>query len=354
MSRDRIRVAVLGGTGAVGQRFVSLLQDHPWFEIVALTGSDRSIGQRYAEVTRWLLPEPMPEFARSMIVRPSEDPGDAELLFSALPTASAAELEPVLAAAGYVVCSNAAALRMAADVPLLIPEINPDHLALIEVQRQQRGWRGLVVTSPNCSTSGVIFPLKALHDSFGLRRAHLVTMQAISGAGYPGVPSMDILDNIIPQIGGEEEKIENEARRLLGNLQDGAVLPLAAAISAQTNRVPVSDGHFAAVSVELENRAALEEVGAALAGFAVPEEVAALPSAPSSALILRHEPDRPQPRLDREAEKGMAVTVGRLQTCKAFDYKFVCLVHNTKRGAASGSILNAELLVLRGYLSARH
>ncbi len=347
---ERIPVAVLGATGAVGQRFVSLLAGHPWFEVVAVTGSGRSAGRPYGEAVRWVVPGEVPPAVADLIVRPTEEVGEARLVFSALPSEVARQVEPRLAARGLVVCSNASAHRMTPDVPLLIPEINADHLGLIAAQRRARKWQGCLVTSPNCSTTGVVFPLKALHDAFGVRRGHVVTMQAVSGAGYPGVPSLDILDNIIPYIAGEEEKVESEPRKLLGRLTEAGIEPAAFAVSAQTHRVPVLDGHLAAMSVALERPATVEEALAVLEGFAPPARVRDLPSAPARPMAVRREVDRPQPRRDREAGDGMVVTVGRVQPCPVFDIKLVSLVHNTLRGAAGGAILNAEWLVAEGYL----
>jgi aspartate-semialdehyde dehydrogenase len=354
-AHSRIPVGVLGATGAVGQRFISLLADHPWFELVAITASDRSAGQPYAEAANWVIPGDMPEGAADLIVQPTDDPaalgGDVQIVFSALPSGAAREVEPALAAAGYVVCTNASALRMTEDVPLLIPDINPDHIGLIDTQRERRGWNGLIVASPNCSTTGIIFPLKALDDAFGVVQAHVVTMQAISGAGYPGVASFDILDNIVPYVGGDEEnKVENEPRKLLGILEDGGIRLAPVTISAQTNRVPVMDGHLAAMSLKLGKQATLADVRTALAAYRAPDEIRALPSAPDAPIIVRDEPDRPQPRRDRDAGDGMVITVGRIQPCPVFDVKLLSLVHNTLRGAASGAILNAEWLVASGYL----
>ncbi len=349
--KDKIPVAVLAATGAVGQRFVSLLVRHPWFEPVVLTGSPRSAGKRYAEVVRWVIPGGIPEGLQETIVRPSDEPpGDVKLVFSALPAAVAGEIEPHLAAQGYAVCSNASALRMEPDVPLLIPEVNPEHLALIDLQRRQRGWQGFVVTSPNCSTTGLVFPLKALHQAFGVSRVHAVTMQAISGAGYPGVSALDILDNVIPYIAGEEAKIERETRKLLGACDQGRVSEAPIVVSAQANRVPVLDGHMAVFSVQLTGDPSLAQVQAALEGFDPPQVVRHLPSAPRHPLVLLHQQDRPQPRRDRDLGEGMAVSVGRLQVCPVLGYRMVSLVHNTLRGAAAGAILNAELLVSRGYV----
>jgi aspartate-semialdehyde dehydrogenase len=353
-SANKLPVAVLAGTGAVGQRFVSLLENHPWFEVVAVTGSERSAGRLYGEAVNWVVPGDPPPAVAELTVRPNTPDFDVEVavVFSALPSGVAREVEPDFAAAGYAVCSNASAYRMAPDVPLLIPEINPSHIGLIEKQRAERGWSGLLVASPNCSTTGVIFPLKALDDAFGLTQVHAVTLQAISGAGYPGVASLDILDNVLPYIGGEEDKVENEPRKLLGRLGDGEIIEADVAISAQTNRVPVIDGHLACLSIGFEQSADAGDALDALRDWRAPDETRTLPSAPEHALIVRDEPDRPQPRLDRDAEDGMAVTVGRVQACDVLDVKLVSLVHNTLRGAASGAILNAEFLVAQGLIEA--
>jgi aspartate-semialdehyde dehydrogenase len=351
--KQKIPVGVLAATGAVGQRFVSLLADHPWFEVAVVTGSERSAGKRYREAVNWVLSSDIPPGTADLIVQPTDaNPGSgkAVLLFSALPSSVAKEIEPPLAQNGYVVCSNASAYRMAEDVPLIIPEINADHISLIAAQREQRGWQGLIVTSPNCAATSVVFPLKALYDAFGLTQAQIVTMQAISGAGYPGVASFDILDNIVPYIGNEEDKIEIEPRKMLGRLNGRSIELAEIAISAQVNRVPVLDGHVVAMSVSLGREAALEEVLAALEAFESPASVRDLPSAPARPLIVHHAPDRPQPRRDRDASKGMAASVGRVRPCPVFDYKMVALTHNTIRGAAGGAILNAELLVSAGYV----
>lgn len=345
---DRIPVAVLGATGTVGQRFVSLLAEHPWFEIASLTGSDRSEGRAYAEAVRWMLPGEIPPAVRDMVIsRTDELPTGAPLVFSALPSRVAATAEPQLASAGYIVCSNASANRMEPDIPLLIPEINALHLSLIDRQRELRGWPGLIVTSPNCSTTGIVFPLKALNDAFGVRQVHAVTMQAISGAGYPGVSAIEISDNIIPHIQGEEAKIEQETRKLLGQLGEDGIVLGDFEVSAQANRVPVLDGHLASFTVKLVREAELEAVEAALRDF---QGVDQLPSAPRSPMLLRSEENRPQPRLDRDALEGMAVSVGRVRHCSILDYKMISLVHNTLRGAAGGALLNAELLVAQGFL----
>jgi len=351
---QKLPVAVLAGTGAVGQRFVSLLAAHPWFEVVAVTGSERSAGRPYGEAVRWVVPGDPPSGVADLTVRPnSPDFGvDVAVVFSALPSGIAREVEPEFAAAGHAVCTNASPYRMAPDVPLLIPDINPSHGALLDRQRAERGWPGLLVASPNCSTTGIIFPLKALDEVFGVRQVHAVTLQAISGAGYPGVASMDIMDNVIPHIGGEEGKVQAEPRKLLGRVENGELVEAEVAISAQTNRVPVYDGHMACLSVGFERPANAEAALEALRGWQPPQAARSLPSAPKQALIVRDEPDRPQPRRDRDAENGMAVTVGRVQDCNALDVKLVSLVHNTLRGAASGAILNAEFLVAEGIIAA--
>ena len=346
----KIPVGVLGATGTVGQRFIQLLANHPWFEVTELAASERSAGQRYADACRWLLPTPMPEAVRDRIVRAIEPDLDCRLLFSALPSRVAGPVEERFARAGYAICSNAAAHRLDADVPLLIPEVNPDHTALIEVQRRQRGWQGWIVTSANCSTIQLALALKPLQDAFGLRRLVVATLQAVSGAGYPGVPAMDILDNVIPFIPGEEEKVEREPLKLLGTLQGERVVDASFVVSAHCNRVPVRDGHTECVSVEFERSSGIREVVAALEGFRGPAGTANLPGSPPRPILVHEQDDRPQPIRDRRAGEGMAVSVGRVRPCPLFDAKFVILGHNTLRGAAGGSIHNAELLVAQGWI----
>jgi aspartate-semialdehyde dehydrogenase len=346
MVKSRIPIAILGATGAVGQRMIQLLVDHPWFEIAALTGSDRTVGRPYGELVRWILDDaPPPDLAR-MIVRPSDEVADVALALSALPTDAAREIEP-LWAAHMAVCSNASTYRMAPDVPLIIPEVNPDHLALIERQRAERGWKGCLVTNPNCAVIGIVMALRPLHAAFGVRQVHAATLQAVSGAGYPGVASLDILDNIIPNIanGGEEQKVESEPRKLLGRVVDGRVAEAAIAISAQVTRVPVIDGHTALLSVAFERKPSVEAAIEALESFQAPEPVRGLPSAPERPIVVRREADRPQPRRDRDAGQGMSATVGRVRGCPLLDLRLVVLSHNTIRGAAGGALLNAELLV---------
>lgn len=349
---NRIPVIVLGAAGAVGQRFVQLLDGHPWFEVVGLTGSGRAAGKPYGEACHWVLSEPMPEYARDIPLTPSQPGIEAGVAFSALPSQIAAEVEPLFAVAGYAVCSNASAFRLEPDVPLLIPEVNPDHVCLIEVQRARRGWPGWIATNPNCTTVGLALPLKPLHAAFGVRRVMAVSLQALSGAGYPGVPALDIVDNVIPQIEGEEAKVETEPRKLLGRLNGGEVEMADFRISAHTNRVAVRDGHLVCVSVELERPTSPEEAAAALAEFRAPDAVFNLPSAPARPIVVRSEPDRPQPRLDRNEGGGMSAVVGRVRPCPLLGVKFVALTHNTIRGAAGASILNAELLVRQGYVPA--
>ena len=345
----RIPVAVLAATGSVGQRFVQLLDGHPWFEVVALTGSDRTIGQPYGEACHWVLPEPMPAWARPMVVAPTQpESSKVKLAFSALPSDLATELEPRFAQAGIAVCSNAAAFRREPDVPLLLPEVNADHAGLVERQRRERGWAGCIVTNPNCTSTGLTVALKALQDAFGLRRAIVVSLQALSGAGYPGVASLDILDNVIPNINGEEAKVEWEPRKMLGGIQAGELQLADAVISAHTNRVAVSDGHLVCASVELGVPASIEAAGRALSAYRGPQASRQLPSSPQPVILLRQEADRPQPRLDRQTGLGMTTVVGRLRLDPIFHLKFVVLSHNTIRGAAGGSIYNAELLVKMG------
>lgn len=344
----RIPVAVLGATGAVGQRFVQLLANHPWFELAAVAASERSAGQTYAEAANWVISSGPPTSVGEMIVHPLEPDLPARVVFSALPSAVARTVEPVFARAGYAVCSNAAAFRQEPGVPLLIPEVNADHVEMIERQRAERGWPGLIVTSPNCTTTGIVMPLKPLDRAFGLRQVSAVSMQAISGAGYPGVASLDVLDNVVPFIGGEEEKIEQETRLLLGSITDGRRTEANIVVSAQANRVPVLDGHTICLSLGFEERPTVPDAIGALVDFRGPDVMRDLPSAPKHPILFQPEPDRPQPRLDRDAEGGMAVTVGRVRPCSLLHLRLVSVSHNTLRGAASGSILNAELLVALG------
>lgn len=348
--KQKIPVAVLGATGMVGQRFVQLLADHPWFELAVVAASDRRAGMRYSETCQWVLDGEMPEKAAELIVQQTHPGLNARIVFSALPADWARVVEPEFARAGYVVCSNASAFRQAPDVPLLIPEINHDHLHLLENQRKQRGWKGLIVTSPNCTTTGIALPMKPLHDLFGIEKIFAVTMQAVSGAGYPGISFLDIEDNVIPYINGEEEKIEQETLLLLGTITDGHREPAAIDISAQANRVSVREGHTVCLSVGFKHKPSLDEVVKALTEFKGSPGFPNLHSSPQQILVVRDEKNRPQPKRDRGVNDGMSVVVGRIRECPLLDFRMVTVSHNTLRGAASGSILNAELLVEKGYL----
>lgn len=348
--REKISVAVLGATGAVGQRFVQLLSDHPWFRISALAASERSAGKTYKESCAWLMSTPLPDEAAEMVVRPAEPDLEAKIVFSALPAELARKVEPEFAAAGYMVCSNSSAYRMEPDVPLIIPEVNADHLRMLEKQKKSRGWDGGLVTSPNCTTTGVALALKPIDDAFGIRKVIAVSMQAVSGAGYPGLPYLDIQDNVIPFIAGEEEKIEQESRLLLGKIRGDSRVAADFQISAQSNRVPVSNGHTVCLSLKFGRKPSIDEVLEQLHAFRGPVIEPALPSMPAVPLVVTEEPDRPQPRRDRDAGDGMRVTVGRVRVCPVLDIRLVACVHNTVRGAAGGAILNAELLVGQGYL----
>jgi aspartate-semialdehyde dehydrogenase len=345
MSAPRLRAGVLGATGAVGQRFVQLLAGHPWFDLVALAASDRSAGKPYAEAVSWRLDVPLPSTARDLPVQPAEPGLECDLVFSALDAAVAGPIEEAFAEAGYAVLSNSRNHRMDEDVPLLVPEVNADHAALIEVQKKRRGWKGFIATNPNCSTVTLTLALAPLERRFGLKSVAVTTLQAVSGAGYPGIPSLDILGNVVPFIAGEEEKIERETRKILGKLGGGAIARHPMVVSAQATRVPVVDGHTASVFVSLEKQAGLDELREAFRSFSGPPQQLGLPSAPAHPTVLLDEPDRPQPRLDLNVERGMATLVGRLRPCELLGWKFIALGHNTIRGAAGAAILNAELLV---------
>jgi len=343
------RVGILGATGTVGQRFIQLLEDHPQFEVTALAASDRSQGKAYRDACAWRLAGEMPRRVKALVVGPCTPPLDCELVFSSLPSKAALEAEDAFARHGYAVISNSSAYRMQQDVPLLIPEINHEHLSLLDRQRTAGGYeKGFIVTNPNCST--IMIALAPLHARFGVEAVIITTMQALSGAGYPGVPSLDITDNVLPFIENEEEKVETETRKILGRFDDNSIKEAEIRMSAQCNRVNVSDGHMAAVRVKLAQRAEAEEVREALASFtSLPQEMR-LHSAPAHPIIVRDEPDRPQPRLDRDAGYGMSVTVGRIARDTVLDYRFVTLSHNTIRGAAGAAILNAELLIAKRLL----
>ena len=355
MPSSPIPVAVLGATGSVGQRFISLLDNHPWFKVVALAASHRSVGQKYSQAARWVLDVPMPDYAKDMIVVPaSTEAVQAQIVFSALHTEVANELEPQFAKAGAAVCSNASSYRRGADVPLLLPEINADHIHLIKHQRQNRGWSGCIVTNPNCTSTGLTIALKVLDNEFGVKKVFATSLQALSGAGYPGVPSLDIMDNVIPNVanGGEEEKVEWEPRKMLGKLNGDQIEMADIKFSVHTNRVAVIDGHTVCASVELANPAQAdpETAEAVLRAFVAPPSARELPSSPRPVISVRSEADRPQPRLDRLTGNGMTTVVGRLRRDPILDLKFVVLSHNTIRGAAGASIYNAELLVNEGLL----
>ena len=347
--KTKYPIGILGATGMVGQRFIQILERHPWFEIAWLAASDRSSGKPYGEAAKWRLDTPLPERIAKMTVAPADPEGAPKIIFAALDAAIARELEPRFAAAGCAVVSNSSAYRMAPNVPLVIPEINADHLHLIEEQPSRRQSGGYMVTNPNCSTIGLVMALKPIEERFGIEQIFVTTMQAVSGAGYPGVASMDILDNVVPYIGNEEEKMEAETLKLLGKLEGHAVTPLAARISAQCNRVAVEDGHTESVSIKLAKPATREEILAAWAEFR-PLAGQGLPTAPDQPIEWAPQDDRPQPRLDRNRGNGMAVTVGRLRPCGLLDWKFTVLSHNTIRGAAGAAILNAELLASLGKL----
>ncbi|MBV8847052.1 MAG: aspartate-semialdehyde dehydrogenase [Bryobacterales bacterium] len=350
MNNDRIPVGILGATGMVGQEFASFLRDHPWFDLTWLGASDRSAGKPYREATNWRLGGEAPAYVRDIVVSDSKPAGAPRLVFSAMDASVATEIERAFASAGHTVVSNSRNHRMDADVPLLVPEINADHLNLLAQQRKTRGWSGQIVTNPNCSTIVLVMALAALKP-FGIRRVIVSTMQAISGAGYPGVASMDINANVIPFIGGEEEKMEQETQKILGDLNGSGVDPLAANVSAHCNRVPVVNGHTITVSVEFEKKPSQNEIlGAWRRWHGLPQQKG-LPSAPPCPVIYMHEKDRPQPRRDVERENGMAVFVGRLRDCPVLDYKFIALGHNTVRGAAGAAVLNAELMQSEGWLS---
>ena len=346
----KLRVGILGATGMVGQRFIQLLQGHPQFEITAVAASDRSQGKTYADACSWRLMGEMPSSVRSMIVQPPVPPLDCDLVFSSLPGEMARETEGSFAAAGFPVITNSSAYRMDADVPLMIPEVNHQHLGLLARQKERYKSGGYIVTNPNCSAVMLALALAPLHAAFGVSAMIATTMQALSGAGYPGVASLDILDNVMPYISGEEEKIPGETTKMLGRFTDDRIEPAPIAVSAQCHRVHVSDGHFAAVRIKLARKAEVSELRDVLASFrSLPQELG-LHSAPANPIVVREEPDRPQPKLDRDAGNGMTITIGRLLPDAVLDYRFVVLSHNTVRGAAGAAILNAELLVALGHL----
>jgi len=349
MQHKKIPVGILGATGIVGQRFIQMLEHHPWFEVAWLAASERSAGHTYAHAARWRLKTAIPDRVAKMHVSHPDPATAPKVIFAALDAGIAAELEPKFAEAGCAVVSNSSALRMHEDVPLVIPEVNPEHLALVRNQQWRKTSGGFAVTNPNCSAIGLVLALAPLHKRFGIEKLFVVTMQAISGAGYPGVASMDILGNVIPYIAKEEEKMEAETRKLLGTLNDGKVTPAEFSISAQCNRVPVDDGHTESVSIQFRIKATAEEIISAWKEFrALPQELK-LPNAPEQPAFYDAAPDRPQPRFDLERGGGMASSIGRLRPCGLLDWKFTVLSHNTIRGAAGAALLNAELLKAQGY-----
>lgn len=350
MPQNKIKVGILGATGMVGQRFVELLQNHPWFEISELAASEKSANKAYGTAMegKWKVSPQIPQSAIGIKIKECRPNLSCKLVFSALDSTVAGPIEEEFAKSGYVVSSNSKNHRMDSDVPLLIPEVNPGHLSVVRMQKKRFG-KGFIVTNPNCSAMGLVIALKPLQDSFGLKKVFITTMQALSGAGYPGVSSLDILDNVIPYISGEEEKVETESLKLLGRFNDGKIDFADIKISAQCNRVNVSDGHLESVSVELGKEANAEEIKNALKNFN-PLKQMSLPSAPNPPIIVREESDRPQPKYDINLGNGMTVTVGRIRKCNILDYKFTILSHNTIRGAAGAAILNAEFMKVKGFI----
>jgi len=349
----RRKVAILGATGAVGQRFIQLLQEHPWFEIEGLAASERSAGKRYREACAWRMETPLPPEIGEMTVanaspKAVSEAGNMDLVFSALPGDMAGPVEEEFAAK-YPVFSKAGAHRLEDDVPLIIPEVNPEQLELLPIQRKRRGWEGFISTDPNCSTIQMVMTLKPLM-AFGLTKVIVTTMQALSGAGYPGVASLDIIDNVVPYIPKEEEKMENETRKILGTFDGKRVEPAKITISASCNRVNVRDGHLEAVSVELESKPSVNEVVEAFRSFEGEPQRLRLPTAPQKPIIVREEIDRPQPRFDRDEGKGMSIVVGRVRSDPTMTIKYLCLGHNTIRGAAGAGILSAELAAAKGLI----
>lgn len=347
---SKIPIGILGATGVVGQRFIQMLEHHPWFEVAWLAASDRSEGKPYAEAARWRLKTAIPSAVAKMQVSPATPEGAPKVIFAALDSAIAAELEPRFADAGCAVVSNSSALRMNEDVPLVIPEVNAGHIKLIDIQAWRKKSGGYVVTNPNCSAIGLVLALAPLHQRFGLETVMAVTMQAVSGAGYPGVASLDILGNVIPFIKNEEEKMEEETKKLLGQVNGSRVIPGAFGMSAQCNRVAVEDGHTESVSIRLKTKAKLDEIIASWNSYRAEPQTLKLPSAPERPIVYVEANDRPQPRFDVDMGAGMTTVVGRLRPCSVLDWKFTVLSHNTIRGAAGAALLNAELLKAKGYL----
>ena len=351
MVQKKTPVGILGATGMVGQRFIQLLERHPWFEIAWLAASERSAGLNYGEACRWKLSTPLPERIARMKVAPAAPNGAPRVIFAALDASAAAEIEPKFAETGRAVVTNSSAFRMHEDVPLVVPEVNADHLKLLETQKWFRANRGFIVTNPNCSAIGLVLALAPLAHRFGLDNIFVSTMQAVSGAGYPGVASLDILGNVIPYIPKEEEKLEAETRKLLGKLNGAKVQPGSFGITAHCNRVAVEDGHTESVSLKLLEPARTDEIIDCWNSFRSAPQELSLPTAPPEPLYYDHAPDRPQPRLDVNRGGGMTATIGRLRPCSLLDWKFTVLSHNTVRGAAGAAVLNAELLSVQGYLA---
>lgn len=351
MGDNRIPVAILGATGAVGQTFVRLLDGHPWFRLAEVAASERSTGKSYAEATHWI-EGALPAEIAALEVKPCDpDRIASPVVFSALDAGAAGELEPAFARAGRIVLSNAKNYRMEPDVPLVIPEVNAAHLQLINAQRIARGWRGAIVTNANCAATVAAMALAPLHETFGVKSVLAVTMQAVSGAGYPGVPSLDILGNVIPYIGGEEPKIEREMQKMLGRLVGSVIEPAPFVVSAHANRVAVENGHTVCLSIGFERKPTVEQAITAIREWRGDAAVRGLPSAPDVPLRYRDEPDRPQPRRDASDGRGMTVSVGRVREDSILQLRLVAMGHNTIRGAAGGSILNAEVLVKSGVIS---
>lgn len=348
MNSKKTPVAVLGATGVVGQRFVQLLENHPFFEVAALTASERSAGRRYAAAADWKLEGRPPERMQDMKLLGPDESLPCRWAFSALPGSEAGPVETRLAQRGHVVCSNASAHRMDPVVPLLIPEVNAAHLDLLPVQRRNRAWDGILIAAPNCTTTVLVLALYPLHREFTLKSMHVVSMQGLSGAGYPGVSSLDVADNVLTRIAGEEEKLTSEPRKLLGTVAGDAVREASVSISAQCNRVPVLEGHTVCVNASFEKKPSMEDVESVLESFTAPE-VADLPGAPPRPVLVTRDPCRPQPRLDRDAGNGMSVVVGRVKPAATGGVQFVVVGHNTIRGAAGGALLNGELLLAQSY-----
>jgi aspartate-semialdehyde dehydrogenase len=350
MASPKIPVGILGATGVVGQRFIQLLEHHPWFEIAWLAASDRSAGLPYGEAAKWRLKTTLPAKIANMKVSPASPDGAPKVIFAALDAGIAREFEPAFASAGCAVVSNSSAFRMQEDVPLVIPEVNPTHIRILETQKWYRDSKGFIVTNPNCSAIGLVMALAPLQRNFGLDTVFVVTMQAVSGAGYPGVASLDILGNVIPYIAKEEEKMEEETRKLLGAVNGSSIIPADFGMSAQCNRVAVEDGHTESVSIKLGKKTSAEQIIGAWQEFREIPQQKQLPSAPEQAIYYDSAPDRPQPRFDLERGRGMTTSVGRLRPCGLLDWKFTVLSHNTIRGAAGAALLNGELLKCMGYL----